>query len=124
MLLYQRSETAITELMTSLMTAYSAYFNARHKRRGSLFESTYKAVLIYDDVQLMHITRYICLNYSDYTDWSHSSYGDYLSEPRVWMHPEQILELSASVDEYSKFVRDYEDMQRERDEIKNNLYGR
>ena len=124
-LFYQYSdETAITRLMTSLMTAYTAYFNRRHKRRGSLFESTYKAVWIGNDVQLQHITRYIHLNHSNYATWSHSSYQDYIGGAREWIDPQPILELFSSLKQYEDFVADYEDVQRERDSIKRELYGR
>ncbi len=125
MLLYQYDdESAITRFMTSIMTAYTAYFNKRHKRRGSLFESTYKAVLIESDAQLMHITRYIHLNHSKYASWQHSSYQDYLGAPREWIDPKPILELFGSKSAYSEFVADYEAIQRERNDIKKELYGR
>lgn len=124
LLLYQYDESAITRLMTSLITAYTAYFNKRHKRRGSLFESTYKAVWIGNDTQLQHITRYIHLNHAKYAIWKHSSYQDYLSSARVWVEPDPILELFPSRQAYEEFVADYESVQRERDEIKNELYGR
>lgn len=123
-LFYQFDETAITRLMTSLIPAYTAYFNKRHKRRGSLFESRYKAVWIGNDTQLQHITRYIHLNHSKYTAWKHSSYQDYLGHPSEWIDPDPILELFQSRESYVEFVADYEDIQRERDDIKKELYGR
>lgn len=125
MLFYQYDdETAITRLMTSLMTAYTAYFNKRHKRRGSLFESTYKAVWVENDTQLMHITRYIHLNHSRYRTWAHSSYLDYLGKRREWIDTEPGLELFSSKEKYEEFVADYETTQRERDSIKQELYGK
>lgn len=124
-LFYQYDEeSAISRLMASLMTAYTAYFNKRHKRRGSLFESRYKAVWIGSDTQLMHITRYIHLNHSNYVAWSHSSYRDYLETAREWIDPKPILELFDSKAQYEEFVADYEAIQRERDGIKQELYGR
>ena len=124
MLFYQYDETAITRLMRSLMTAYTAYFNARHKRRGSLFESRFKAVWIENDSQLMHITRYIHLNHSSYTTWRHGSYSDYLGVSRPWVDSQHMLELFPSKEHYLEFVADYEGIQRERDTIKAELYGR
>ncbi len=125
LLLYQYDDqTAITRLMTSLITAYTAYFNKRHNRRGSLFESTYKAVWIGHDSQLIHTTRYIHLNHSRYRTWPYSSYGDYLGSPRPWIDSSRILKLFPSVEAYQQFVDDYEDIQRERDDIKGELYGR
>lgn len=123
-LFYQYDETSITRLMTSLIPAYTAYFNKRHKRRGSLFESRYKAVWIGNDTQLQHITRYIHLNHSKYASWQHSSYRDYFDRTREWVNPDPILKLFSSKESYRGFVADYEDIQRERDEIKKELYGR
>lgn len=123
-LFYQYEQSAISRLMTSLITAYTAYFNKRHERRGSLFESTYKAVWIENDIQLMHITRYIHLNHSKYATWKHSSYQDYVGDAREWIDTLPILHLFSSRDAYKEFVADYEEAQRERDEIKRELYGR
>lgn len=125
MLLYQYdNEAAITHVMTSLMTAYTAYFNKRHGRRGSLFESTYKSVVMTDDTQIQHISRYIHLNHTKYETWPHSSYQDYLSEARPWIDSRPILSLFSSKEAYKEFVTDYETVQRERDAIKHDLYGR
>ena len=76
------------------------------------------------DAQLQHITRYIHLNHHDYKIWHHSSYGDYLDAPRVWIDPRPILDLFTSVRQYEEFVTDYEELQRERDDIKRELFGR
>lgn len=125
MLLYQYEDVAaITQLMKSLIAAYSSYFNRRYGRRGSPFESTYKSVWINDDTQLQHITRYIHLNHSQYEQWPHSSYGDYIDGPRPWIDSRPILELFPSSESYKAFITDYEAVQRERDDIKRELFGR
>lgn len=121
MLVYQKDDHAISQLMSSVLTAYTMYFNRKYKRRGSLFESTYKAVPILEDAQLLHITRYIHLNHSSYRTWPYSSYGDYLEMSREWVYPDTILELFNSKLLYKEFVDDYEAMQRERDRIKAEL---
>lgn len=124
LLLYQTTESGVRELMTSILTAYTMYFNRRHGRRGPLFESTFKAVIILDDAQLMHITRYIHLNHNKFTSWSHSSYKDYMVNTREWIKPNPILELFGNTIAYETFVNDYADLQRERDDIKHELFGR
>lgn len=122
MLIYQNDEHAMSALMKSVLVAYTTYFNKKYKRRGALFESTYKAVRIGDDMQLMHITRYIHLNHKSYRTWRHSSYKDYLSnDPHVFIQPIPILELFESKEKYEEFVADYEELQRERDTIKQEL---
>lgn len=45
-LVYQTDEAGITKLASSVLTAYTMYFNKKYKRRGPLFENTYKAVPI------------------------------------------------------------------------------
>ena len=122
MLVYIRSETAATRLMSSVMTAYTMYFNRKYKRRGTLCENRFKAVPIITDSQLMHITRYIHLNKADYKTWQRGSYHDYLSEhPRNWIEPRSILELFSSKEQYEEFVDDYAELQRERDSMKREL---
>jgi putative transposase len=122
MLIYQREEHAITALMKSILVAYTIYFNKKYKRRGALFESTYKAVLIREDAQLMHISRYIHLNHSSYSKWRYSSYLDYLiKQPRDFVRPAPILDLFTSKKQYEEFVADYEELQKERDFIKREL---
>lgn len=122
MLVYQHDAHAIISLMKSILVAYTIYFNRKYNRRGALFESTYKAVLVREDAQLMHIKRYIYLNHGSYKTWSHSSYQDYIQvEPRPFLQPASILGLFASKEQYVEFVADYEDVQRTRDAIKSEM---
>lgn len=110
MLVYQRQQKALTVLMRSVMTSYSRYFNTRHKRTGSLFESRFRAALITDDSYLQHITRYIHLNPRVWRDYEYSSLPYYLQRVTVsWVRPERILELFENPMEYEKFVADYEE---------------
>jgi putative transposase len=59
LLLKQHSFKSIAKFMSCLGTRYTMYFNKKYKRTGSLFESTYKAVLISDDSQFLELTKYI-----------------------------------------------------------------
>lgn len=118
MLVYQTEGEAISKLASSLFTAYTMYFNKKYKRRGSLFENTYKAVRVDNSSQLMHITRYIHLNHKNYRKWKYSSYRDYLTSARDWVDSYPILELFDSVKAYKEFVDEYEGVQRMRDVIK------
>jgi len=118
MLVYQYDETAITDLMRSVIIGYGMYFNKKYDRRGAVFESSFKAVIMGGDDQLQHITRYIHLNHRNFRTWSYSSYADYLKHYRDWLVPGPILQLFDSPKVYERFVLDYEDEQRARDEIK------
>ncbi|MGB2787631.1 MAG: transposase [Candidatus Saccharimonadaceae bacterium] len=123
-LFYQYNERGVQMIMQSILTAYTMYFNRKYGRRGPLFESTFKAVIILKDSQLQHITRYIHLNRRNYRDWKHSSYRDYIGEPRDWVDVRPILDLFTSKFAYEEFIADYESLQRERDEIKHEMYGK
>ncbi len=52
----------ITDFMHRFLTAYSKYFNARHKRTGSLFEGKFKSTHINNDVYAKYLFSYIHLN--------------------------------------------------------------
>lgn len=122
LLVHQEDEQALTNLMKSILVAYTMYFNKKYSQRGALFESVYKAVRISSDPQLMHITRYIHLNHHQFRAWKHSSYRDYLSsKEREWIDTKPILGLFANTGKYKTFVNDYEALQRERDAIKQEL---
>ncbi len=43
-------------------TAYTVYYNRRHKRNGHLYQGRYKAILIEKDSYLLVLSRYIHLN--------------------------------------------------------------
>jgi len=48
--------------MQKLVTAYAMYFNARHHKRGTLFEGKFKARHLGLDEYLRHMFAYIHLN--------------------------------------------------------------
>lgn len=101
--------TAISELMHSLGTAYTMYFNRKYKRVGPLFQGAYKAVRITSDSYLLHISRYIHLNPREYQTYKYSSLSAYLSgQPEPWLQPHRILDLFEDED-YEVFLEDYKD---------------
>ena len=48
--------------MQSLSTAYTVYFNRRHRRHGHLLDGRYKAKLVEGDEYLLALSRYVHLN--------------------------------------------------------------
>ena len=48
--------------MQRLQTAYTVYFNRRHRRAGHLMQGRYGAQLVQGDVYLLNLSRYIHLN--------------------------------------------------------------
>ncbi|KKR78937.1 MAG: hypothetical protein UU24_C0021G0006 [Candidatus Nomurabacteria bacterium GW2011_GWA2_40_9] len=55
-------KNAVTNFMHRVSTSFAGYFNAKHKRTGSLFEGKFKSVHIENDVQAKYLFSYIHLN--------------------------------------------------------------
>jgi putative transposase len=55
-------EGGISKFMQRLQTAYTMYFNEKHDRSGALFQGTFKATHIDNDVYARYLFSYIHLN--------------------------------------------------------------
>lgn len=95
LLVKQKSDRIIDAFMQSVATRYSIHFNKKHHRIGTLFQGPYKAVLVDDDIYLLHLSRYIHRNPRQYTENlinSYSSYAEYLGNRHTeWIRPQLIL---------------------------------
>lgn len=77
---------------------YAQYFNRRHKRRGYLFQSRYKSIIVEDGEYLKRLIRYVHLNPLEAglakrpQDYIWSSYRGYLEHDfYVWLETDPIL---------------------------------
>ena len=127
--LKQETDNGITKFVGKVFNGYSKYFNTRHSRIGPLWSSRFKNILIKNDEQMLHLTRYIHLNPSsaDFVknpeDWQYSSYNEYLKnvEPTESICDfKDILDINPS--QYKKFVKDRKNYQREISQIKNLIF--
>ncbi len=113
LLLKQLKEGGISEFMRKVSNGYTRYFNTRHHRIGPLFQGAYKAVLIEDDQQLIHVSRYIHLNpivsllVKDLKTYLWSSYLEYvgLANGKL-VKKDEILGFFKDAKEYEKFCLD------------------
>jgi len=121
-LMYQKDSGAIAQLMKSVLTSYTAYFNIKHSRSGPLFESRYKASKIDTDEYLLHISRYIHLNPRSWKYYPHSSliYIRKGNEPE-WLKTAKVLSQHSDRKAYIDFVADYEEHKEMLDELKHLL---
>ena len=121
LLIYQASDPqAITQLMRSVATAYTMYFNRKYKRYGHLFQSIFKASHITDDAYLLHITRYIHMNPRNYLRYQWSSLAYYLgAEAPAWLHSERINGMTPG--QYREFLKSYEGKKAELELLKSEL---
>lgn len=120
LLIHQTTEDGITKLMRRINTGYVMVFNKKHSRSGPLFETNYRAVLIQDTEQLLHMTRFIHLNPvsrivrrfgpvetvtgTSPGDYEYSSYTHYIGLKRLnWV---QTLPIGIEVNEYRRLCED------------------
>ncbi len=61
-LVKETRQNGTTDFMRKLLTSYSSYFNKRHNRVGTLFQSRFKAQHIHKDEHLKYLFSYIHLN--------------------------------------------------------------
>jgi len=116
-LLLLQIKMGLNEFMNSLGTRYAMYFNRKYRRKGVLFQDVYKAVLVYSDEQLLHISRYIHQNPTEWLNlppnhWRNlpypSSLPDYLGERRtIWVTSKYVLDYFSKTNpqlSYESFV--------------------
>lgn len=127
LILKQLSNHGIMNFIRYFQNSYAKYYNIKYERFGSLFQNPFKAVLIEDDSQLLHLSRYIHLNpYSsfiikkkkDIILYPESSLSEYLKKSDGFCRPGIVLDQFGSAKEYLKFVLDRADYQRSLEEIK------
>jgi len=62
LIIKQNVDGGIVKFMARILNSYSRYFNTKHQRTGPLWSGRFKNVLIENDEQLLHMSRYIHLN--------------------------------------------------------------
>lgn len=94
----QETQEPIYKFISSLHTSYSTYFNKKHKHTGHVFQDRFKQVIIENDEQLLHLSRYVHLNpvYAGLTKepwkYSWSSYQDHMgTNPLALCHKEILI---------------------------------
>jgi len=118
----------ISTFMRKILNSYTKYLNIKYKRKGPLWESRFKRVIVESDEQLLHLTRYIHLNpvtaylVNKAQDWQYSSYNEYIGEANG---VDNICDFKGLLDiekeKYQLFVEDNVSYQRELAKIKSLL---
>ncbi len=119
-LIKQNNKVSMLHFMRSVITRFAQYFNKKYDRVGPVFQGRYKAIMVENDRYLLHLSRYIHLNPSEYTKdltKAYSSYSEYLGLRKTdWIKPDIILKFFNSpvnsefkkINSYKNFVESYE----------------
>ena len=93
-------EPTLTDLLRKLSVTYALYFQHTYKHSGALFQGRFRCVHVFDDEQLLYLSKYIHLNPqrtvgSVPTDFRYSSLRDYLhlnQKPKDWLDSKSIFD--------------------------------
>lgn len=124
-ILKQLQDNGISQHMAGTLNSYSHYFNTKYKRLGPLWIGRFKGVLVDNDEQLLHLTRYVHLNprtaglVKKAENWPYSSYTEYINPKMIQFPLCQFSDLlNMRLEKYKSFVNDHADYQRELAKIK------
>lgn len=118
-LLKQLVDNGIAIFISQLSNSYTKYFNNKYGNVGALLQGAFKSVLVEDDAQLLHVSRYIHLNpivsgiSLNLEDYKWSSFLEYMNQKPFFCTPHKILDFFPTVIEYKEFIEN----QREYGEI-------
>jgi putative transposase len=122
LLLKQNCENGIKNFTRNFQISITKYINKRHHRVGPLLQGPFKASLVENDNQILHVQRYIHLNpYTAYIvknpediiNYPWSSLGEYLETSDLKICNKKLLQLFFnSKDKLLKFILDQADYQR------------
>lgn len=128
LLLRQLNDNGIVEFVSKVSNSYTKSRNLKYNRIGPLLQGEFKAVLIENDEQLTHTSRYIHLNpyVADLAkkpeDFPYSSYSSFIGLREVKLCvKEPVLELFHSFNDYKEFIDDHAGYARELESIKHLL---
>lgn len=80
---------SLPKYINKIEASYTRFFNIKYERKGPLWQSDYRAVLVRNNEQLLHLSRYIHLNPTTSNlvqrpeEWIYSSYKDYISRKEL-----------------------------------------
>ncbi|KKS79209.1 MAG: hypothetical protein UV54_C0039G0008 [Candidatus Beckwithbacteria bacterium GW2011_GWA2_43_10] len=120
-LLFQQEKSPnLSDFMKKVSITYAMYFQQQYQHSGTLFQGKFKSVKIFDNPQLLYLTKYIHLNPvkitegSDPSDYPYSSLADYLllnKTEKDWLDSKTILQKfypqsPNPQQEYLSFIQD------------------
>lgn len=126
-LLKQIKDGGVSEFLRKLANSYAKYYNVRQSRNGSVFQGEFKAVLMENNEQLIHVSRYIHLNplvaglVDDLDNYQWSSYREYLDQDSTICSKSMILDQFKSIQDYKQFILNQAEYGRELEIIKHHL---
>ncbi len=117
LLVQNKTDRSIEKFIRSIATSYAQYVNKKYQRIGHLFQSSYKAALLKEDIEILNLSRYIHRNpisknnLGTMENYKYSSYKKYTTgEGSSWVNTQPILSYFGKTKTkaqklYTKFIR-------------------
>lgn len=111
LILKQLDDNGVPNYISKVLNSYTKYYNARQKRKGTLFEGTFKSRPIEQD-QLSYISRHIHLEPQlegiviNLSRFPFSSYLEYIDLEKGFCEKKYILDSFSGPEDYKQFVLD------------------
>lgn len=129
LLVYQKQNNGILKCISNTLNSFTRYYNLKNERKGPLFLPRFKSVLIRNEEQLKHVSRYIHLNpysnglvnsFTELLSYRYSSLKSYIDNfDNKICSTDYILNIfNNNHERYKKFVEDNADYQKSLEEIK------
>lgn len=124
-IIIKSQKNQLPEIMCSLLTRYSLYFNKKYERIGHVFQDRYCNKCIENEIYLKNAIKYIHLNPAKAgicrtEEYEYSSYKEYINEKqRNLTDTKDILSLYDSNCEKNaieKFIKQHKEKQGERED--------
>ena len=116
-----------SKYINDVENSFTRFFNLKYKRKGPLWQSSFKAVRIRTNEQLLHVSRYVHLNSTTAglvekpEDWPFSSYKDFVSDRRFLGKIIKEISISDPIN-YKKFVENNQEYQKKLKQIKKLIF--
>jgi putative transposase len=112
--LVQQSAYQVSFFLQQVCWRYARHFNKKYRRYGPLFAGRFGPEIVADDAGLLRLSHYIHMNPVEAKlcngpgAWPYSSCGMYTDERGlILVNREPILKLVGGVDEYKRFLQEY-----------------
>lgn len=125
-LIKQVKDRGISDFIRKIQDSYAKYFNLKNQRAGPLFQGRFQAILVKNEGQLLHLSRYIHLNpYTAFivkdkeklTSYQWSSLNEYLKTQSGVCQTSVVLSPFKNPGAYLQFILNQADYQRSLDLI-------
>lgn len=127
-LLKQVADNGVSIFLSQISNSYTKYFNTKYGHIGALLQGAFKSVLIENDEQFIHVSRYIHLNpivsgiCIDLETYRWSSCKEYITGFFYYSSPEEVLRLFSNKDSYKEFLENQIDYGASLESIKHHLF--